>query len=889
MMHAVLFLSFAAIFCRAHFYVCSNDGNDSNDGASASTPYATVAKLMMQGMKKQQKKKAQKKKTKNASLPANSSGTKCKIVGACTIVGEKDTDFIIVIIFFDLVVLLRYRRRSLWVEEGPLVLAFKNQFADVLDLWFRFLKRWIIAKFSLFLLTVFTDDEQIHFCRGGTFVSATLELTSKGANRGVLDAYGTGVAPVLIGSAGSVGLDLSNLSGWTVRDLEFRGLLQSGDTSCSLYGSCQVYGIRLGVLSAGNYGNHTLENVSVTNYPSGIFVGGPSVTDQMENIILRRVSVKDCPFRGISFAYEALSTSDQSMYRFQYHNVVLEDVTVQFIRGTLIDPNSGRGIDIARVEDLVVDRVQISHCGANNTMDSTFLMTLQVVQRGIVRDSLFQGQRAQVTSSYAVFVGSGIDNFVFERNLLYDCDGSGIAVKENQFAQPISNVQVRFNIIVNPVQYPGGCLASGCGAVFVYPIAGRTTALYVFNNHILMNTGVRPFAALYVDENFPPITVAMVFANNLVSMTTGPGMESVFAVQGPSSLFSLGNFTGNYYDLPVGYEAKIGGAQTTQTLDTNSHVGPPRGYFLSSMSVLDSIPNAAGTKTIAPNFRPSPATALVGRGVDLSAFLGGASSPSATADFYLSPLVTGTIGAAMDLATGQVACPGAFAGRCTCMGTVCTVFGDATFASGKAFTFSQGQQLVFTGKVTFQSGYTCTILVDGSAPVLPMSAPGAVVLEGVLRLLFQPSASAARRQQPVTVVPPTLAVIQSDTSVAGQFAVLEALVVSDNCTAITALQVPTPSSLSVTLVAQPSLEPGCPIPPGRSNGLSPGAIAGIVIGCVVVGVAIAVVVAVLSRHQQRQTNRFIMELEEKRFRADTVDQNKMSALRMSKQMSQKSV
>lgn len=274
--------------------------------------------------------------------------------------------------------------------------------------------------------------------KGGLYLHQG-NLSSKGAPV-VISSYGQGRATIDAGT--SYGLYAHNVAGLEVRNLNFRGSgYSSNDNHGILFYNDMPGDVKLPHV--------IIDEVEVWGFrKSGITVGAWNGNSGFSEVRITRAVVHDIGSEGI-YTWGAF---DQHKTGYAHRNVYIGHCHVYQVYGlSLPDKHSGSGIVLSDVDSGVVEHSVVHDSGMGNTHCGGPVGIWAWDANNIT---------IQYNEAYNMSAGSGCDgggfdldggvtNSIMQYNYSHDNEGAGFLIAQFEWARPMYNNVVRYNISEN--------------------------------------------------------------------------------------------------------------------------------------------------------------------------------------------------------------------------------------------------------------------------------------------------------------------------------------------------------------------------------------------------------------------------------------------------------
>lgn len=296
----------------------------------------------------------------------------------------------------------------------------------------------------------------------------------------VISSYGTGRA--IIEAGNNYGLYVHNRANFSISNLHIKG---SGPDQNKNHGIL-FYNELPGDVKLKNV---LIDQVEVEGFrKSGITIGASKGNSGYSNVRITNAVVHNIGSEGIN----VWGYFDQQKTGYAHNQVYVGYCYVYDVKGlSLPDKHSGSGIILSDVDDGTIEHSVVHSSGSGNTHCGGPVGIWAWDANNI---------KIQFNEAYNISAGSGCDgggfdldggvtNSVMQYNYSHDNDGAGFLIAQFEWARPMHNNTIRFNISENDGR------KNGYNAITLWVADtnnGGNNDLYIYNNTIYADKAVAP-------------------------------------------------------------------------------------------------------------------------------------------------------------------------------------------------------------------------------------------------------------------------------------------------------------------------------------------------------------------------------------------------------------
>ncbi|UJH91027.1 hypothetical protein LZ575_20540 [Antarcticibacterium sp. 1MA-6-2] len=220
-----------------------------------------------------------------------------------------------------------------------------------------------------------------------------------------------------------------------------------------------------------------------------------------------------------------MGISQPQRLSYAHYNINVRNCEVYEIEGYNKGGNSGNGIVLSDVQNSVIEYSTVYNCGKGNTSCG-----------GPVGIWYWDADSVTIQHSEAYNISSGsgagcdgggfdldggVTNGIMQYNYSHDNDGGGYLVGQFDYARPMKNITVRYNISENDA-------ATNGGSVYLFNGSRNMSDIYVYNNTFyIAEQSTNTSSAAIKFSNWKPINNNINFYNNILYAANGADLVSI--------------------------------------------------------------------------------------------------------------------------------------------------------------------------------------------------------------------------------------------------------------------------------------------------------------------------------------------------------------------------
>ncbi|MBD1396679.1 right-handed parallel beta-helix repeat-containing protein [Pontibacter sp. JH31] len=297
----------------------------------------------------------------------------------------------------------------------------------------------------------------------------------------VISSFGEGRAT--IDADTSFGLYAHNVAGMEVRELNFKGSSYKTNSNSSILFYNDLPGdIKLPQV--------TIDQVEISGFgKSGITIGGGSGNSGFSDVRITNAIVHDIGLEGIN----TWGAFDQHKKGYAHSNVYVGHCHVYQVYGLpLPEKHSGSGIVLSDVEGGTIEHSVVHSSGLGNTHcgGSVGIWAWDANRIVIQYNEVYNMSAGGGCDGGGFDLDGGVTNSVMQYNYSHDNDGAGFLIAQFEWARPMFNNVIRYNISENDGR------KNGYKGITLWVADqhnnGGNRDLLIYNNTIFADKGIAP-------------------------------------------------------------------------------------------------------------------------------------------------------------------------------------------------------------------------------------------------------------------------------------------------------------------------------------------------------------------------------------------------------------